>query len=87
MNLLPNARTLPVVQASPTGHARAATQFFRQHLKGMPLRRTNRIPARQRRSGKRGRPPLGLEGSGGSSGSISSHNKSGSSGAAIAIVS
>jgi len=36
MDLLPNARTLPVVQASPIGHARAATQFFRQHLPRNP---------------------------------------------------
>jgi len=29
---------------------------------GIPLRRTNRIPVRQARSGKRGLPPLGLRG-------------------------
>ncbi len=37
---------------------------------GIPLRRTNRIPVRQARSGKRGLPPLGLCAEGGSSGSI-----------------
>jgi hypothetical protein len=35
---------------------------------GIPLRRTNRIPVRQARSGKRGLPLLGLRGEGGSSG-------------------
>ena len=35
---------------------------------GIPLRRTNRIPVRQARSGKRGLPPLGLHGEGGNSG-------------------
>jgi len=35
---------------------------------GIPLRRTNRIPVKQARSGKRGLPPLGLRGQGGSSG-------------------
>ena len=36
---------------------------------GMPERRTKRMPARAARSSTRGRPPLGLEGSGGRSGS------------------
>ena len=35
---------------------------------GIPLRRTNRIPVRQARSGKRGLPPYGLGGAGGSIG-------------------
>jgi hypothetical protein len=35
---------------------------------GIPLRRTNRIPVKQARSGKRGLPLLGLRGEGGSSG-------------------
>jgi len=35
---------------------------------GMPLRSTKRIPVKQARSGKRGLPPLGLRGEGGSSG-------------------
>ncbi len=37
---------------------------------GMPERRTKRMPARAARSSTRGRPPLGLAGSGGRSGSI-----------------
>ena len=41
---------------------------------GMPVRRTYTIPVRQARSGTRGRPPLGLGGSFGNSGSISFHN-------------
>jgi hypothetical protein len=40
----------------------------------MPVRKTNTMPARQARSGTRGRPPLGLAGSGGRSGPISCHN-------------
>jgi site-specific DNA recombinase len=43
---------------------------------GMPLCSTNRIPVRAARSGTRGRPPLGLGGSGGSSGAITSHSSS-----------
>jgi hypothetical protein len=44
---------------------------------GMPERRTNRMPVRAARSGTRGRPPLGLGGSGGRSGSITAHRSSG----------
>jgi hypothetical protein len=43
---------------------------------GMPLRRTNRIPVKVARSARRGRPPLGLAFSGGSSGAIRSHSAS-----------
>jgi hypothetical protein len=64
MDLLPNARTLPVVQAPPTVMPEPQPSSFGNISNAMPLRRTNRMPARQRRSGKPGRPPLGLEGSG-----------------------
>jgi hypothetical protein len=47
----------------------------------MPVRRTNTIPAKQARSGLRGRPPLGLAGSGGSRGAISCHSSSQTRGA------
>jgi hypothetical protein len=50
---------------------------------GIPLRKTNRIPVRQARSGTRGRPPFGRGGGTGKSGSIRFHNASGSSTAAI----
>ncbi len=43
---------------------------------GKPLRSTKMIPARTDRSGTRGRPPFGLGGSCGSSGSIISHSSS-----------
>jgi len=43
---------------------------------GRPLRSTKMIPARAARSGTRGRPPFGLGGSWGRSGSIISHNSS-----------
>ena len=51
---------------------------------GVPVLRTNRIPVKQARSGIRGRPPLGLGGSGGICGSMRSHSSSVSSGLAIA---
>lgn len=50
---------------------------------GVPVLSTNRIPVRQARSGTRGRPPLGLGGSGGICGSMRSHSSSVSSGLAI----
>ena len=43
---------------------------------GMPERRTNRMPVRAARSGTRGRPPLGLGGSGGRRGSITAQRAS-----------
>ena len=48
-----------------------------------PLRSTNRMPVSAFRSGTRGRPPLGLGGSGGSKGWMRSHNSSVSSSLAI----
>ena len=48
-----------------------------------PVRDTNRIPVSAWRFGTRGRPPLGLSGSGGNKGSIRLHNSSVSSGLAI----
>lgn len=48
-----------------------------------PVRSTNKIPVSTARLEIRGRPPLGLGGSGGKSGSITSHNSSVSSGFAI----
>ncbi len=50
---------------------------------GMPLFKTNRIPVRTARSSMRGLPPLGLGGSSGKSGSITSHSSSVTSGLAI----
>jgi hypothetical protein len=44
---------------------------------GMPLLSTKRMPVRAARSGTRGRPPLGLGGSDGNSGSMMAHNSSG----------
>ena len=43
---------------------------------GIPLRSTNKIPVNAARSGTRGRPPFGFSFSGGSSGTIRSHNSS-----------
>src|SRR5918994_2457532 len=45
-------------------------------FQGIPLLRTNRMPVRAARSSMRGLPPLGLGGSSGSSGSITSHSSS-----------
>jgi hypothetical protein len=50
---------------------------------GSPVLSTNRMPVSAARSGMRGRPPLGLGGSGGSSGAITSHSASLTSGLAI----
>src|SRR5215210_7424938 len=50
---------------------------------GMPVLRTNRIPVRAARASMRGLPPLGLGGSSGKSGSITSHSSSVTSGLAI----
>jgi hypothetical protein len=50
---------------------------------GIPEYRTNRRPVSAARSGRRGRPPLGLGGSGGSNGSISAQSASGNSSLAI----
>jgi len=52
---------------------------------GVPVLSTKRIPVRQARSGMRGRPPLGLGGSGGICDFICSHSSSVSSGLAIII--
>src|SRR5690606_30799836 len=54
-----------------------------RYSQGMPVRSTNRIPARTFRSAILGRPPLGFGGSGGRSGSIAAHSSSDTSGAAI----
>jgi len=42
----------------------------------MPLLRTKMIPVKTLRSSRRGRPPLGLGGSGGSSGAMTAHSSS-----------
>lgn len=51
----------------------------------MPVRKTKRMPVRAARSGIRGRPPLGLAGSGGKSGLIRPHSSSVSSGLAMTV--
>jgi hypothetical protein len=51
-----------------------------RYSQGSPVRSTNRMPVKTARSGTRGRPPLGLGGSGGSSGAIASHSASLTSG-------
>jgi hypothetical protein len=48
-----------------------------RYSQGMPVLSTNRMPVRHARSEIRGRPPLGLGGSGGSSGSMTDHSSSG----------
>jgi hypothetical protein len=50
---------------------------------GMPERRTKMMPAKAARSSTRGRPPLGLAGSGGRSGSIAAHRAWGTRGLAM----
>jgi hypothetical protein len=47
---------------------------------GIPLFRTKMMPVKAARSERRGRPPLGLGGSGGNNGSTSAHNSSLTSG-------
>jgi hypothetical protein len=58
---------------------------FGRYSHGQPVRRMNRMPMRTWRFGTRGRPPLGLGGSGGNKGSINSHNDSDSSGLAMCM--
>ena len=58
-----------------------------RYSQGVPVLSTNRIPVRQARSDTRGRPPLGLGGSGGKKGWMRSHNSSVSSGLAMFIIS
>jgi hypothetical protein len=53
---------------------------------GMPLFRTKMIPVKQARSGTRGRPPLGLGGSGGNSGATRAHSSSLTNGLAMSQV-
>ena len=53
---------------------------------GIPLRRTNRMPLRQARSGRRGRPPCGLGFGNGKRGSITSHKPLGTSAAVITVL-
>jgi hypothetical protein len=50
---------------------------------GQPVLNTKRMPVNAARSGTRGRPPLGLGGSGGSNGLIRSQSASGNSGLAM----
>ena len=50
---------------------------------GMPVRSTNKMPVRAARAETRGRPPRGINGSAGSSGSTINHRESGTSGLAI----
>ena len=54
-----------------------------RYSQGVPVLSTNRIPVRQSRSDTRGRPPLGLGGSGGKNGWMRSHNSSVRSGLAM----
>lgn len=49
----------------------------------MPLLSTNKMPVKAARLGTRGRPPFGLVGSAGNSGSITAHNSSGNCGFAM----
>jgi hypothetical protein len=54
-----------------------------RYSQGRPVLSTNKMPVSAARSGMRGRPPLGLGGSGGSSGAIASHSASLTSGLAM----
>ena len=53
---------------------------------GIPLRSTNRMPVSAARFATRGRPPLGLGGSGGSNGSMIAHSSSGNNGLAMRLL-
>ena len=78
---VPDPRLLPVAQASPAGHAGAAAQLRWQHLPGdAALEHEDDAGQARRGPETRGRPPLGLGGSGGSSGATRAHNSSLTSG-------
>jgi hypothetical protein len=66
-------------QVIPEPHANSRGNISQ----GMPLRSTNRIPAKQARLHKRGRPPLALHLGDGRRGSTRFHNASGSRTAGI----
>jgi len=55
---IPNTGLLPIAQASPTGHSRAAAQFLRQHLPRNPASQHEKDTVRHTRSETRGLPPL-----------------------------
>ena len=72
----PHTRLLPAAQAPPAGRTRSSTHLLEQYFQGIPLFKTKMMPVSAARSGTRGLPPLGLGGSGGKSGSISSYSSS-----------
>ncbi len=75
-------QVLPEMASRPSLHPQRGRR--QQDADGpMPVRKMNTIPARQARSGTRGRPPLGLAGSGGSRGAISCHSSSETRGATM----
>ena len=59
-------------QVLPSPQPNSAGKSFQMQ----PVRKTKIMPTKQRRSGMRGRPPLGFGGSGGSKGWICSHSSS-----------
>lgn len=67
-------QVVPLPQPSTFGRSR----------QGQPVRNTKMIPPSAARSGTRGRPPFGLGGSSGNSGSMASHRSSETSGSFIA---
>src|SRR5215218_3646435 len=82
MQPLPHARLVPLLEASPEQVMPEPHPIsFGSISQGMPLLRTNSMPVRAARSSIRGLPPLG--GSSGSSGSITCHSSSLTSGLAI----
>ena len=94
VQILPYSCLMPLLEASPAGHARAAAHLLikvrpsRSNLdgsisQGMLLFSTKRIPVSAARSSMRGLLPLGFGGSSGRRGSITSHSSSVTSSLAI----
>jgi hypothetical protein len=74
---LPHPSLLPLFEASPATHPRAAAHLLGQSIsQRIPLLRTNTIPVRAARLSMRGLPPWSFGGSGGRSGSMVSHSSS-----------
>jgi hypothetical protein len=73
---LPHTCLVPFFEASPTSHTRAAAHLLGEHLPGDAAFEDEDMPVRAARSSMRGLPPLGLGGSSGSSGSITSQSSS-----------
>ena len=83
MDQLPDSCFLPVAQATPASHARAAAQFLRQHLPRNTAAQHEHDASETRSICQTRSPTLGVRLRVGMNGSTISHNPSGTSAATI----